>query len=48
MPIELPRDPSSEDIETHGVRAEKHRVGYAGAGGTVVSDSRGGVEVSPA
>lgn len=36
---QLPRDPSSENIETHWGRVEKRRVGYAGAGGTEVSGS---------
>jgi hypothetical protein len=35
----MARDPSSEKIETHGGRVEKHRVGYSGAGGTAVSGS---------
>lgn len=36
----MPRDPSSEKIETHGERVEKHRVGYAGAGGAVLGSGR--------
>jgi hypothetical protein len=36
---QLSRDPSSEEIESHGESVEKHRVGYPGADGTAISGS---------